>query len=42
MLEKYLDEKNNLSPDSRDILLRKLINLGILQVIYKNCKEEQK
>lgn len=41
LLDKYIDSADSDTLD-RHLLLRKAVNLGIIQLIYKHSKDEQK
>lgn len=42
LLEKLLDEKNTKGEEERKILINKVVSMGVLQLIYKNCHRDQK
>lgn len=43
MLEKILDpQENSLDDEKNSSLIDKIISMGIIQLIYKNCNKEQK
>jgi histone deacetylase complex regulatory component SIN3 len=42
LLEKVTDEKLSNSEKERAELINKVINMGVLQIIFKNCNKDQK
>jgi len=42
LLEKLLDEKNTKGEEERKNLINKVVSMGVLQLIYKNCHRDQK
>ena len=41
-MDRFLDENNGMSKVERGITLGKVFDLGIIQFLYKNGKDEQK
>lgn len=42
LLERLLDERPFKSEEERQSVLNRVISMGVLQLIYKNCHRDQK
>lgn len=42
LIDCYLDENNNLNEIKRHKVLKLALSMGVIQLIYKSCKEDQK
>jgi len=42
LLEHLLDENSNFDEAAREKIIKKIVGLGSLQTLYKNCHRDQK